>query len=304
MRQKTVLLFVLVVTVYALLLSLTGLDGISEVLSCFRVQYVPMILLLVAFSEAVTFLRWRYVLSRIVTGIPLKEGFLIYMSGLSVIAPAQSGELIRYYILKKIKGIPVKRSFPVHMVGIISDFICVVLMIIPPLLFIPGFGYIMTLTSVFVIILAFILGLSNRRVQILIRKIPILRSYADFGKSMKDVEKVADKRSMITIGALTALSWIAAISAFYFVLVALGVSPDPVSAMYIYGFSVLLGEVSTLPKGIAVTEGSILIMLFLKGMPYNIAAASSVMIRVFNMWLPMAAGIICLMALSRRMLSS
>ena len=64
------------------------------------------------------------------------------------------------------------------------------------------------------------------------------------------------------------------------------------SAVFIYGFSTIIGSIAMLPGGLGLTEASLTgLMVFLK-IPKDVSVASTFIIRIATLWFSVAVGIV------------
>lgn len=61
-----------------------------------------------------------------------------------------------------------------------------------------------------------------------------------------------------------------------------------------YSLAIILGSVSMLPAGLGTTESSLTYLLFKNGIEVSNAAAITILIRIFTLWIPIVIGFLSL----------
>ena len=109
--KKSLLLGILgIIAIYAIILIAFDVNIISEKINDFDFQYLPFIIPLIPLTWGVLFLRWNLLLKNSAIDIPLKDNFMIFISGFALgVTPGKVGELIKAQLLKN-KLITVKAS--------------------------------------------------------------------------------------------------------------------------------------------------------------------------------------------------
>jgi uncharacterized protein (TIRG00374 family) len=100
------------------------------------------------------------------------------------------------------------------------------------------------------------------------------------------------------------LSWGGECLALYLILLGLGAAPSREllnQATFALAAGSLVGSASLLPGGLGAAEGTVAAVLdVVAGMPRDVAAAATLLIRACTLWFGVALGALALVALARR----
>jgi len=104
--NKILIVVIAVIGLYAAFLIYSDINTISSKISDFKIEIIPIILLLVTSGWFVLFFRWHLLLRNAKIFIPVKDSFLIFTSGFALtIIPGKVGELVKSQLLKTKFGI-------------------------------------------------------------------------------------------------------------------------------------------------------------------------------------------------------
>ena len=112
-RSVLIIIF-LAIIFYSLILIYFGIDDISENFKSMNFLYVMPIIVVVLTS--ILFRSWiqKLLLEQIEVKLPLKDNFLLFLSGLAlIISPGGTGQVIKSYFLKEKYNISISKSIPV-----------------------------------------------------------------------------------------------------------------------------------------------------------------------------------------------
>ena len=126
--NRLILILILVVGVYAIFLFISDFNIISEKISDFKINYLPLILLLVSASLVPLIIRWNFLLKNCEIDIPLTKSILIFLSGLAFeITPGHVGVLMKSQILKTSYNNSRTKTVPIVLVEKMYDLIGAIL---------------------------------------------------------------------------------------------------------------------------------------------------------------------------------
>ena len=112
--NKIIIIIIAVVGLYATFLVASDISTISDKISNFKIEFLPIIISLVTCSWFVLFARWHLLLVNSKIFIPKKNSFGIWLSGVALsIIPGRVGELIKSQLLKTKFGIPRSKTVPI-----------------------------------------------------------------------------------------------------------------------------------------------------------------------------------------------
>jgi len=112
--NKILIVVIAVVGLYAAFLIASDINTISSKISDFKIEIIPIVLLLVTSGWFVLFFRWRLLLRNAKIFIPVKDSFLIFTSGFALtIIPGKVGEFVKSQLLKTKFGIARSKTVPI-----------------------------------------------------------------------------------------------------------------------------------------------------------------------------------------------
>ena len=294
--KKSLLLGILgIIAIYAIILIAFDLNIISEKINDFDFQYLPFIIPLIPLTWGVLFLRWNLLLKNSAIDIPLKDNFMIFISGFALgVTPGKVGELIKAQLLKNKFNIPRSKTAPLVIVERFYDFFAIAIISLFGILVFEYSIYIFTILSVGIIIFLTITSSEKLFLKFLqkIEKIKFLRNFSsELPKSFTIIQKSTRGKIFPLSIILSVIFWILDSIIAYLTLLAFGIDIiDYFVLMSIYTSSIILGVISFLPLGIGVVEGSLVGFLSLNGIEFPLATAIVVFIRFFTRWIGVMAG--------------
>ena len=294
--KKSLLLGILgIIAIYAIILIAFDVNVISEKINDFDFQYLPFIIPLIPLTWGVLFLRWNLLLKNSAIDIPLKDNFMIFISGFALgVTPGKVGELIKAQLLKNKFNIPRSKTAPLVIVERFYDFFAIAIISLFGILVFEYSIYIFTILSVGIIIFLTITSSEKLFLKFLqkIEKIKFLRNFSsELPKSFTIIQKSTRGKILPLSIILSVIFWILDSIIAYLTLLSFGIDIiDYFVLMSIYTSSIILGVISFLPLGIGVVEGSLVGFLSLNGIEFPLATAIVVFIRFFTRWIGVMAG--------------
>ena len=286
------------ITLYAIFLMITDFSLIASKISNFKINYLPIILVVVPLGWLVLFLRWTYLLKNSNISIPARESIKIYLAGFAFVLPAKFGELVKSQIMKTKYDIPYKTTTSLVLTERLYDLAGAIAVSFLGLLSIGAGIYIITVAlALLIIIFAMI---SSRRffnhIINFIGKIKFLQKFQQSLSESYETVRISTRPKIAFIGILTtSIFWLLESLGVYFVLLAFGIDIiDYFSVVSIYASSLILGAASFIPGGLGVAEGSLVGMLNAQGVEISMAFVLVVLIRIFTLWYGVIAGFISL----------
>ena len=297
--NRLILVLVAVVGIYAIFLFVSDYNIISEKISNFKINFLPIILLSVTASLIPLFVRWNFLLKNSEIHLPLRKNILIFLSGSALaITPGHVGELIKSQILKTSFNIPRTKTAPIVLVEKIYDVVSAIAASIIGIIILGMEIYLVALAisalaTIFFLIYykpAFELFLK------LIAKTKFFSKYTEnISESYETIRKSVSVKALTICMLLSITYWFVISVGVYYTLIGFGINIiDYLKVLAIYTSSVLLGAISFIPGGIGITEGSLVGLLTLEGIDVSTALILSVMIRVLTLWYSVGVGFIAL----------
>ena len=294
--KKSLLLGILgIIAIYAIILIAFDVNIISEKINDFDFQYLPFIIPLIPLTWGVLFLRWNLLLKNSAIDIPLKDNFMIFISGFALgVTPGKVGELIKAQLLKNKFNIPRSKTAPLVIVERFYDFFAIAIISLFGILVFEYSIYIFTILAIGIIIFLTITSSEKLFLKFLqkIEKIKFLRNFSsELPKSFTIIQKSTRGKIFPLSIILSVIFWILDSIIAYLTLLSFGIDIiDYFVLMSIYTSSIILGVISFLPLGIGVVEGSLVGFLSLNGIEFSLATVIVVFIRFFTRWIGVMAG--------------
>ena len=297
--NRLILVLVAVVGIYAIFLFISDYNIISEKISNFKINYLPLILFLVSASWAPLFIKWHFLLKNCEIHIPLKKSILVFLSGPAFeITPGQIGALVKSQILKTSSNIPRTKTVPIIVVEKVYDLIGAVLASIIGIAVL-GMEPHLIIIAILVLVTIFFFVYYRPASEIFFKQITKRKFFSKYVENISDFYEIVHKSTNVkvaTICILLALTyWFMISAAAYYTLIAFDINIlDYLKVLAIYASSTLLGAISFIPAGIGITEGSITGLFTLNGIDISTALILSVMIRVLTLWYTVGVGFVAL----------
>ena len=296
--KKSLLLGILgIIAIYAIILIVFDINIISEKIGDFDPQYLPIIIPLIPLTWGVLFLRWNLLLKNSDIDIPLKDNFMIFISGFALgVTPGKVGELIKSQLLKNKFNIPRTKTAPLVIVERFYDFFAIAVISLFGILV---FEYSIYIFGILIIgITIFLIVTSSEKIFLKflnkIEKIKFLKNFSnELPKSFNVIQKSTRGKIFPLSITLSVIFWFLDSIIAYLTLFSFGIDIiDYFVLMSIYTSSIILGVISFLPLGIGVVEGSLVGFLSLNGIEFHLATAIVVFIRFFTRWIGVMAGFV------------
>jgi uncharacterized protein (TIRG00374 family) len=294
-----------------LALALVGdLKQVGAQVLAFRWELFPVVIAFTLFNYFLRFLKWHFYLGEIgVTNLSYRESARLFVAGFPLaVTPGKVGEALKGVWLNQKSGVPIAKGVSVVVAERISDGMAVLLLstlgVIAYPQYWPGFAIILAgLLGVILVsqirpLALWLLGIVDR--------IPLVKRISGQLHEFYEGSFALFRPKATLVGIGTGLvSWLGEGIGMYVILLGLGVPPGWQTlsiAVFVLSFSTVIGAVSALPGGLGAAEASITGMLvLLLGIPTDIAAAATLLIRFATLWFGVSLGLI-VWAFSRELL--
>ena len=297
--NKILIVVIAVIGLYAAFLIYSDINTISSKILDFKIEIIPIILLLVTSGWFVLFFRWHLLLRNTKIFIPVKDSFLIFTSGFALtIIPGKVGELVKSQLLKTKFGIARSKTVPIVILEQFYSAVGIVTLSYFGIWYFELGVYVLgffTAALVFVFVL-----LSSRKafnkIVTLLEKRRFTSKFVEPLSSSYDAIKNGI-RGPITLYAsgLSILFWLIEAISIYFILSAFEVEAIGfLTIISTYTTSIMLGILSFLPIGIGVVEGTLTSFFTMQGIDVSLALTIVVVIRLFTRWYGVSFGFIAL----------
>ena len=297
--NRLILVLVAVIGIYAIFLFVSDYNIISEKISNFKINYLPLILFFVSASWIPLIIKWHFLLKNSEVDVPLTKSIAVFFSGVAFeITPGQIGALIKSQILKTSYNIPRTKTVPIVIVEKVYDLIGAILASVIGIIIL---GMEIYLIAIAISVLAFIFFFMYHKPasKLFFNRITKLKFFSKHIENISGFYEIVQKSTNVraaTICILLALAyWFMVSAAAYYTLISFDVNIlDYLKVLAIYSTSTLLGAISFIPAGIGITEGSIAGLFTLNGIDVSTALFLAVMIRIFTLWYSVSVGFIAL----------
>ena len=297
--NKILIVVIAVIGLYAAFLIASDINTISSKISDFKIEIIPVILLLVTSGWFVLFFRWHLLLRNAKISIPVKDSFLIFTSGFALtIIPGKVGELVKSQLLKTKFGIARSKTVPIVILEQFYTAIGIVTLAYFGIWYFELGTYVL---GFFVAALVFVFVLLSSRkafnkIASLLEKRRFTSKFVEPLSSSYDAIKNGIK-GPITLYAsgLSILFWLMEAISIYFILLAFGVETIGfLTIISTYTTSIMLGILSFLPLGLGVVEGTLTSFFTMHGIDVSLALTIVIIIRLFTRWYGVSFGFIAL----------
>ena len=297
--NRLILVLVAVVVIYAIFLFISDFSIISEKISNFKTNYLPLILLLVSVSWIPMIVKWHFLLKNCEIDVPLRKSIAVYFAGIAFeITPGQIGSLIKSQLLKTSSNIPRTKTVPIIVAEKVYDLIGAILASIIGIIIL-GMNFYLIIIAILALAVIFFFMFYRPASEIFFKRITKTKFFSKYVDNMSEFHTIFQKSTnvkAVTICILLGVTyWFIISAAAYYTLIAFDINVlDYLTVLAIYTTSILLGAISFVPAGIGVTEGSIAGLFTLNGIDVSTALILSVMIRVLTLWFSVSVGFIAL----------
>ena len=297
--NKIIIIVIAVTGLYATFLITSDLSIISEKISSFKIEFLPIIIPLVTSGWFVIFVRWHLLLKNSKIFIPKKDSLLIFFSGFALaVIPGKAGDLIKSQLLKTKFGIPRSKTVPIV---ILEQLYTVIGLVFLSFFGIWYFELGMYVIGFFIALLVFVFILISSR-KIFNKVVLLLEKWKYTSKFVEPLSSSYDtiKKSIrgpiaFYASALTIIYWLIETIVVYFTLLAFGIdSIELLKVIPTYTTSLMLGFLSFIPMGVGVVEGSLASFFSLQGIDISLSLTLVVVIRLFTRWYGVIVGFFAL----------
>ena len=298
--NRIYLIIIASIIIYSIFLVYSDLNFVYDKITNFKFELVFFIFPIIFCSWLVLFLRWILLLKTENIKIPLKDNFLIYFGGYALtITPGKTGELIKSLIMKKKFNISRSRTVPIIFLERFYDVIGALVVAILGITtlgteFIP----IIIIASAFLLLIFFIIH-SKKTFSLLIRFFNRISFFSKFVTSIEDSQNILKKSSLgktaLVSSSLTIIYRLIESFAIYLILLGFGIDViDYIEVVAIYATSIILGNLSLIPGGLGVTEGTLAGLFSFRGIELSTAIVLAIVIRLFTLWFGISLGFVTL----------
>ena len=297
--NKIIPILVATIGIYAIFLFISDYNVISEKISNFKINYLPLILFFVSASWIPLIIKWHFLLKNSEVDIPLTKSIAVWFAGVAFeITPGHVGVLMKSQILKTCSNISRAKTVPIIIVEKAYELIGAILASVIGIIIL-GMEFYLIIIAISGLVVIFFFMYHKPASELFFNRITKLKFFSKYVENLPEFYKIVKKSTNVkaaTICILLALTyWFIISAAAYYTLMAFDINVlDYLTVLAIYTTSILLGAISFVPAGIGVAEGSIAGLFTLNGIDVSTALILSVMIRVLTLWFSVSVGFIAL----------
>lgn len=297
--NKIILVVISIIGLYAGFLIISDLTTISDKISNFNTNFIPLIFLLVTTGMLVLFLRWHLLLRNAKIFIPVKDSFLIYTAGFSLsIIPGKVGELIKSQLLKSKFDIPRTKTVPIVLLEQLYTVIGIIIISFFGIWYFQLGVYVFSFFLIALIVVLTLISsrrLFNKAIQFLGKRKFTSKFVTPLSSSYDSIKDGSRGRILLFSSGLSVIFWFIESVTVFLILMAFGINDiEFLNVIPTYTTSILLGILSFLPLGVGVVEGSLVGFFSLQGIETSLAFTVVIIIRLFTRWYPVSFGFIML----------
>ena len=297
--NKIILVVISIIGFYAGFLIISDLATISDKISNFNTNFIPLIFLLVTTGMLVLFLRWHLLLRNAKIFIPVKDSFLIYTAGFSLsIIPGKVGELIKSQLLKSKFDIPRTKTVPIVLLEQLYTVIGIIIISFFGIWYFQLGVYVFSFFLIALIVVLTLISsrrLFNKAIQFLGKRKFTSKFVTPLSSSYDSIKDGSRGRILLFSSGLSVIFWFIESVTVFLILMAFGINDiEFLKVIPTYTTSILLGILSFLPLGVGVVEGSLVGFFSLLGIETSLAFTVVIIIRLFTRWYPVSFGFIML----------
>ncbi len=276
-----------------------GWNNVVEAVTSVGVFGIGLALVLSLINFGLRFLRWLFFLATLGYRIPFLSGWRIYMSGFSLTTtPGKTGEAIRGVFVKDY-GVPFRKSLGVFFSERLSDLISVSLLASTGLWIYPQARPVLLVVA---LVYGFLLLAVQKDSWIRFfeafarRRLPERFAHGiEFCLEMIFAFRACFRGKALLVSlTLGVIAWISEALALYYFLYVLGYHVSLLTAIFIYGFSLVIGGITLLPGGLGGAEFTMLQLLMLNDVPASAAVAVTLVVRLTTLWFSVFLGFLSL----------
>lgn len=301
LRNKLLIGFGLGFAVFVGLMLYADVREVTTLLKEFRWRLLPAVLVLTLVNYFLRGARFHYYLQQLgINTVPFWVSLRIFIGGFALtLTPGKVGELVRVVWLKNLADIDPVKAAPSTIVDRIVDGLAMAVLALLGVLVFPRYRLVVLIILAVIIAVVTLLQFRPLVLRLLNygARLPVLSRFAHSLHTLYDAtyELLRLKNLLIGLG-IGLISWSAEGLAFYLVLLGLNIPASlnlALLSIFTLALGSILGGISSMPGGLGATEASMTGMLqLLVGLPENLAATATLLIRFFTLWFGVSLGIL------------
>ena len=304
LKGKLIIAAALAVAIFVLLGVYADLAKVRTSFLSFRWVLLPLILGFALLNYILRFFKWDYYLRALRVSMSKRESLAIFFAGLAMsVTPAKFGEVLKSFLVKQKCGVPVSQTAPIIFAERFTDFGALVVLSLSGAIsyqygrFVSCGGFVLILIFLGLIFQRRILG----RLISVAGHIPKISKWAvKMSTAYESTLRLLKPRQLFVAIGLSVPAWLAEGFGCYLVFRGMNVPISPLTAVFIYSFSTLVGAVTMLPGGLVGTEGSLTALAMIHGASKPEAVSTTFLIRLCTLWFAVILGLCVLLGFRRK----
>lgn len=301
--SKTVILLLILISIYVAFIFFSDVNVIYESLTNMNPLHFLIAVILYISGNFIKSIRWHLFLKEFDDRIPFKQNFKYYLAGFAfAISPGRFGEIVRSPYIQRDYGISISKTTSIVLVERFYDILGLTIV------FAIGLSLVEFSTRVLlvplIIIILFILILKNKKKLLklmnLLSKIKLLKNLDSNVDEIYDSILKLMKIKFFLLGCgISTVSFLLFTIAVYFLISGLGANLSFQEILVIFPSSMFIAAVSFIPAGIGVLEGGMIGLLTLYDVQYEIAIATTMLMRIIGIGIISVIGFYFLKIISK-----
>jgi len=300
--KKHIPIILLIVIFVAFIVS-SDITKIYESIMKMQFSHLLIAIILWVSGSLIRTVRWHYMLSEFDNRIPFKKNFKYYLAGFSfIISPGRLGEIVRSPYIKRDYGISISKTSSIVFLERFYDLLGLTLILCIGLIMVEFTMTVLIVPAIVIILSVLVLKNKNKMLKVfkLMSKIKMFKKLDSNVEEVYDsVQKLMKKKLFLFGFSISTLTHLLHTVAVYFLISGLGAVISFQEIMVIFPASLFIGAISFIPAGIGIFEGGMIGLLTLYGVQYEIAIATTIMIRIVGIGIITLIGLYFLKIISK-----
>lgn len=301
-EKKMIIAIVVLAVAYALAMLNGNITNMGASLEKISISVLLFLFSLTIANNFLRFLKWDLFLRNIGVKIEFIDSMLIFFSGFSLLlTPGKvGGEAMKIHLLKKEKNIDTSKTTSVVVIDRVADVLGLALLgAIGLLLFGTNHGTLPFVAAISAPIITVVL-MKNTAFTRFLLSMPLIRNIS-FVKNVIIHFNTFSINVFVVSTFLAAIAWSFEAFALYYLLQSFGIPATLSATAFVFGSSMLFGNITMIPGGVGAVEAGIVILIkdfFATSLA--LAATSAMIFRIVSFWAINVIGFAALAIFYRR----
>jgi len=294
---------ILLIVIFVAFIASSDITKIYEIIMKMQFSHLLIAIALWVSGSLIRTVRWHYMLSEFDNRIPFKKNFKYYLAGFSfIISPGRMGEIIRSPYIKRDYGISISKTSSIVLLERFYDLLGLTLILCIGLIMVEFTMTVLLVPAIVIILSVLVLKNKNKMLKVLkiMSKIKMFKKLDSNAEEVYDsVQKLMKKKLFLFGFSISTCTHLLHTVAVYFLISGMGAVISFQEIMVIFPASLFIAAISFIPAGIGVFEGGMIGLLTLYGVQYEIAIATTILIRIIGIGILTVIGLYFLKIISK-----